>query len=142
MFVFVFLAALSLPFTAMPDLAVAEPTGQQNSTEKKSKKNTDAWQLLGRDGHCSSLKSLKQTFPDLPPITTPQALQQYLKTHQGTPLLYPIHDPTIPELTGYTLLDPTHNLSLIILPSKQCKGRFTPVEQLEPPPTSSPKARQ
>jgi hypothetical protein len=128
MFVFVFLAALSLPFTAMPDLAVAEPTGQQNSTEKKSKKNTDAWQLLGRDGHCSSLKSLKQTFPDLPPITTPQALQQYLKTHQGTPRLYPIDDPEFPELKGYSLFDRAHQLSFLVLPASLCIGRFKPTE--------------
>jgi hypothetical protein len=125
MYVFVFVAALSLPFTVMTsDLATAQSTGQQKPSEKKTKKTADRWQLLGRDGHCSSFKSLKQTFPDIPRITTPQALQQYLKTHEGTPLLYPIDDPEFPDLKGYSLFDPAHHVSYITLPAAHCKGQF------------------
>jgi len=130
MYVFVFLAALSLPFTVMTShLAAAQSTGQQKPSDKNTKKTADRWQLLGRDGHCSSFKSLKQTFPDIPPINTPQALQQYLKTHDGTPLLYPIDDPEFPDLKGYLLFDPGHQLSFIILPAAHCKGQFMAHEQ-------------
>lgn len=130
MYVFVFLAALSLPFTVMTShLAAAQSTGQQRPSDKNSNKTADRWQLLGRDGHCSSFKTLKQTFPDIPPINTPQALQQYLKTHEGIPLLYPINDPEFPDLKGYSLFDPAHHLSFIILPAAHCKGQFIAHEQ-------------
>lgn len=129
MFVIVLLTALSLS-TVMPhELMAAQPTSQQKPSEKKPKKKGDAWLLLGRDGQCSPFKSLKQTFPDLPPISTPQALQQYLKTHDGTPLLYPIDDPEFPDLKGYSLFDPGHQLSFIILPAAHCKGQFMAHEQ-------------
>jgi hypothetical protein len=130
MFIFIFLVVLGIPlavFTA--DLASADQAGSKKQTEGKSKKKPEPWQLLGHDGQCSSLNSLKHTFPDMPTITTPQALQHYLKAHQGTPLLYPINDPEIPELKGYSLFDRAHNPSLMILPEKQCKGRFSPTER-------------
>ena len=137
MLVLVLFAAASA-FTVMPhELMAAQPTSQERPAEKKLKKKADAWLLLGRDGHCSPFKSLKDTYPDLPPISTPQGLQQYLKTHEGTPLLYPIDDPEFPTLKGYSLFDPAHHLSYIILPAAHCKGRFMPKDQDAPSPQDS-----
>jgi len=64
------------------------------------------------------------------------------ESHEGTPLLYPIDDPEFPDLKGYSLFDQAHHIAYIILPAKHCKGQFTPMEQPEPPPISSPKAPQ
>ena len=137
MLVLVLFAAVSV-FTVMTDdIMAAQPTSQQKPTEKKSKKKADTWLLLGRDGQCSPFKSLKQTFPDLPPISTPQGLEQYLKTHEGTPLLYPIDDAEFPTLKGYSLFDPAHHPSYIILPAAHCKGQFMPKDQDPPSPQDS-----
>lgn len=134
MLVLVLFAAASA-FRVMPhELMGAQPASQQKPTDKKSKKKADTWLLLGRDGHCSPFKSLKDTYPDLPPISTPQGLQQYLKTHEGTPLLYPIDDPEFPTLQGYSLFDPAHHLSYIILPAAHCQGQFMPKDQDAPSP--------
>jgi hypothetical protein len=141
MFMLIVLFFLGIPgavFTS--DLASAEQAAPKKQTEGKSKKKPEPWQLLGHDGQCASLNSLKHTFPDMPSITTPQQLERYLKTHQGTPLLYPIDDPKMPELKGYSLFDRAHDLSLMILPTKQCKGRFAPIEQPEEPPAPSRQA--
>ena len=137
MFVLVLLTALSLSTVIPHELMAAQPTSQQKPTEKKPKKKGDVWLLLGRDGQCSPFKSLKQTFPDLPPMSTPQGLQQYLRTHEGAPLLYPIDDPEFPDLKGYSLFDPAHHLSYIILPAAHCKGQFMPKDQDPPSPQDS-----
>jgi len=130
MFMLIFLVVLGIPLAGFTTERVSpEHTTQKKQTEGKPKKKAEPWQLLGHDGQCSSLNRLKHTFPDMPPITTPQALRDYLTAHQGTPLLYPIHDPSMPELKGYSLFDHSHNLSFIILPAKQCTGRFALMEQ-------------
>ena len=123
----VFFAAVNL-FTVGTNEPMAAQS-QDKPTEKKSKKKADRWLLLGRDGHCSPLKTLKERFPDIPAFTTPQALEQYLKAHEGTPLIYPINDPKLPELKGYSLFDPAHHISYIILPAEHCKGQFMPQDQ-------------
>jgi hypothetical protein len=111
-------------------LSLASPAWAKK--DKPTKLSSPAWSTLSHDGTCAPLSSLKHKFPAMPPIHTPQELEQYLKSHQGRPRLYPIDDPNIPISKGYTLIDEDHQLSLMLLPSKECENRFQPQKMGDP----------
>lgn len=110
--------ALFSPPVFAKDSSATKTTGKRTAAE--------TWSLLSYNGTCAPIRSLKFKFPTLPAINTPTELVAFLKTHQGHPKLYPIDDPAQPTLKGYSLFDDDHQLSIMLMPTKQCDGKLGP----------------
>jgi hypothetical protein len=128
-----------IALTAIILALFSPPVFAKDSVPKTPGKRTpsESWGLLGHDGTCAPIRSLKFKFPTLPTINTPTELVAFLKAHQGHPKLYPIDDPTQPNLKGYSLFDADLQLSIMLMPTKQCDGKFGPKDMVPETPSQT-----